>query len=215
MTRWLYERLLAEDQYINPDFSLRGTANWLCALSALCNNKGFSDVELFNFYKGRVPRRPINRRADTIVFEQMMMAFHQLSALHQISEHKSNPYDAVRLAIVAWYYGLYYAGSAMIAATDGSHQEDHAGTARAWKSHLVDNGWTVSPFSLSVSSLVKKTYEQEINAIPPGSSSSPISIPCNEEEAMGVCLSNLKGSAKWYRETEERRIRERVMSLRS
>lgn len=209
MVGWLYQRLREENQNINPDFSLRGTANWLHALSWLCNNKGFSDIELFNFYKGKVQRRPINRQADTLVFEQIMMAFHQLSALHQISEHKSNPYDAVRSAIVAWYYGLYYAGGAMVAATDGSHQEDHAGTARAWKSHLVDSSWTVSPFSLSVSSLVEKTYEQEIHAIPPGPSSRPNSIPYSEEDALGVCLSNLKGSAKWYREREERRIRGR------
>lgn len=206
MTGWLYQRLQAENQNINPTFSLLGTANWLHALSMLCNSKGFSDIELFNFYKGKVQRRPPNEQADTLVFEQMMMAFHQLSALHQISEHQSNPYDAVRSAIVAWYYGLYYAGGAMVAAKDGTSQEDHAGTARAWKSHLVDTSWTVPPFSLNVSSLVKKIYEQEVDEQTPGPSSNPNAIPCNEEEALGVCLSNLKGSAKWYREREERRI---------
>ena len=209
MTGWLYQRLREENQNINPNFSLIGTANWLHALSLLCDSKSFSDTELFSFYKGKVQRKSVSRQADTLVFEQIMMAFHQLSALHQISQSHSNPYDAVRSAIVAWYYGLYYAGGAMVAAKDGSHQEDHAGTARAWKSHLVDTSWTVFPFSLNVSSLVKKTYEQEIDETPPGPSSNPNTIPYNEKEALEVCLSNLRGSAKWYREREERRILER------
>lgn len=208
MTGWLYQRLLEEDPNISPGYSLRGTANWLRALSLLCSSQGFSNSELVAFYESKVRRKTVNRQADTLVFEQMMMGFHQLSALYQITEQQSNPYDSVRLSIVAWYYGLYYAGGAMVAAKDGTHHENHSGTARAWKSHIADIGHAVLPFSLKVSSLVKETYRQEISELRSDLQHNPHVPAQNREQALEVCLSHLKGASEWYREKEETSILE-------
>ena len=47
------------------------------------------------------------------------------SKLHHVMGH-----DLARVGIVTWYYGIYGAASAMIAAADGSFPETHAATTR-------------------------------------------------------------------------------------
>ena len=147
MTQWLYQRFREEGVRTRPSYSLLAAANWLNALSFLCTEDNFSDEALSLFYKGKVSRREVNRTSDTVVFEQMLMGFHQLSALHRISTLSGNPYDLIRTAIITWYYGIYYAGSAMVAAQDGSHQDDHTGTARAWDSQIASQDYAIFPFS--------------------------------------------------------------------
>lgn len=206
MVGWLHQRLLEEDSSISPKHSLLGTAHWLRSLSLLCCSGGFSPPELVSFYGGRVNRRKIDRKADTLAFELMMMSFHQLSALSRISEQRDNPYDSTRSAIVAWYYGLYYAGGAMVAAKDGTHQDNHAGAARAWKSQIVDTNLVVLPFSLCISSLVRKEYEEEIMSLRSGQKNNIRIPPQDEQQALEGCLSHLKGSSDWYREKDESNI---------
>ncbi|MGD1855895.1 MAG: hypothetical protein ACFB2W_16765 [Leptolyngbyaceae cyanobacterium] len=206
MTQWLYRRLLKEDSKIKPDFSLLGTINWLNALSFLCS-EGFSDQEIATFYQDKVIRRKINRKADTLAFEQMLMGFHELSALQQMSQREGNPYDLIRSAIVSWYYGIYYAGSAMIAAKDGTHQEDHAGTAKVWNTHISKEGYALLPFSLGVTTLVKSAYVDEIFNLRPGTERTLYEPVQNREQALEACLSYLKGTADWSRKKKETEIK--------
>ena len=205
MTQWLYQRFREEGVRTRPSYSLLGAANWVNALSVLCPEDSFSDEALSLFYKGKVSRRKVNRTSDTVVFEQMLMGFHQLSALHRISALSGNPYDLIRTAIITWYYGIYYAGSAMIAAQDGSHQDDHTGTARAWDSQIASQNYAVFPFSLRTTTLIKKHYGQEIDRLQPDPDPAyNLLLPAQtEEQAFLICLSHLRGTADWRREHEE------------
>ena len=46
----------------------------------------------------------------------------------------------------------------MIAAQNGSFQEDHSGTARIWDHELANRGLVIEPFNWRVSSLVEKDF---------------------------------------------------------
>ena len=75
-----------------------------------------------------------------------MMAYHNHVSLIRNLELKSLPYDTCRSAIISWYYSVYFAGSAMIAASSGGQQETHATTANVWKKDLVDRDLILEPF---------------------------------------------------------------------
>lgn len=128
---WLHQRLKQEDSNINPSFSLHGTVNWMRGLAILVEDAPFSPEELSAKYQGVERRNPPMPKNDTFVFQFTFMSFQNLSALC-VMLRAEHPSDLVRSAIIAWYYGLYYSTSAMLAAADGSVQEDHRGTAKAW-----------------------------------------------------------------------------------
>ena len=143
------------------------------------------------------------------VFENILMALHNLSSLESMNslgdEYK---YSCVRSAIVAWYYGVYGACKAMIAAQDGSNPEVHAKTAQLWGDLFSSTNLVPDPFNLYVPTLVKQEYEEVISSMRDGNAYDLARMPTNNEEAFGAVLAYLNGTAKWYREREEQKIKQ-------
>ena len=84
------------------------------ALSILVDEDSFSRDSLRGFY-GQVQRRQPNQEADTLAFECLLMAVHNVSAI-QKARDLDEPYSLVRSAIIGWYYATYYASKSMIEA---------------------------------------------------------------------------------------------------
>ncbi|MCI0560716.1 MAG: hypothetical protein MN733_19710 [Nitrososphaera sp.] len=179
------------------------------ALSILVNKGAFEDKKIKDHYK-TVGRRNHNPEADTLVFENMMMAFHNQASLVRLTEDVRHPYDVCRSAIISWYYGTYFTCSAMIAATSGSKQETHAHTAKVWQSDIVDHGLVMPPFSLNLSSLVKNVIEKEISTYRGSNKFDLNTYAENDVEAWGAVVSYLNGT--W--EYEKWRVEERVKASR-
>ncbi len=115
-------------------------------------------------------------------------------------------YDVCSSAIVSWYYVIYFASSAMIAASSGSKQENHTATARVWQADIAEKKLIPYPFSLYLSSLVVSKAETEI-AIYRGSNKFSLNDRSGGlEVAHGGIVSYLKGTHKYKREEAERRI---------
>jgi hypothetical protein len=205
MSQWLLKRLFDAKDQPRPTFAFQGTVNWMRAISCLVSNGSFEDAKINEFYKN-VSRRSPNQEADTLAFENMMMAFHNQASLVRLCEDSSHPYDVCRSAIINWYYSTYFTCSAMVAAASGSKQETHAHTAKVWQSDIVDRKLVMSPFSLSLSSLVQKVIEVEI-AEYRGTNTHDLNTRAeNDDEAWGAIVSYLKGT--W--DYEKWRIEERV-----
>ena len=137
-------------------------------------------------------------------------ALHHLSALGRLAEIGPVA-DVARIGILAWYYGISNAASAMTAAQDGSFQEDHAGTARVWDNVIAMRGLAMGPFGWRVSSLLEAVFGPEVDVYRAGSTGNLQVEPTTVAEAQGAAAGYLSGSAKWYawRTTEEvRRSRE-------
>lgn len=80
MPSWLLDRLFDAGDQAEPRFAFQGTVNWMRALAEVVNSGACDTGELESLYQ-RVPRRPVNREADTLVFENMHMAYHNLAWL--------------------------------------------------------------------------------------------------------------------------------------
>ena len=202
---WLYKRLKEENPGANPQFSFIAACNWLRAIALLCNVKSFEQTKLAEFYKS-VQRRTVNRTADTLVFEQAFMSFHNLAALEAIKINKNYHCNLIQSAIINWYYGIYFAASAMLTACDGSYPQDHTSTANAWTQHFAVTQKIVYPFNLYLPTLVEKEYKIEAKKLRQGNVAPVQDSPIDESSAHSVCISFLKGSADWYREKKQTEI---------
>lgn len=145
MSKWLLDRLFKAKDQADPRFAFQGTIYWMRALAEVVNSGSCSDKELKKIYS-KVKRRPPNIEADTFVFENMLMAYHNLASLYSINDDIISKYDTCRSAIVSWYYAVYFSSSAMVAAASGAVQETHSATAKVWQEDIVKK----KPYSISI-----------------------------------------------------------------
>ncbi len=206
MSQWLLERLFeAKDQAV-PRFAFQGTINWMRALAEIVNEGSCGDDELKTIYS-KVKRRSVNRDADTLVFENMHMAHHNLAALSSMNDDVEDKYDICRSAIISWYYAIYFSASAMVAASSGSEQKTHSATFKVWQADIVDKNLIPYPFNLSLSSLVSKEVDTQIDAYRDSNIYDLNHCAQNTEQAHGAVVSYLKGTASYKKWEAEERIK--------
>jgi len=207
MAEWLLKRLFDSTNQSEPHFALQATINWMRALAVFVEDGSFEDEKIKAYYES-TNRRKVNHDADTLVFENMLMAFHNQAALASLTRSDVYPYDVCRSAIVNWYYSAYFAGSAMIAATSGSKQENHSETAKVWQTDIVNPKLVMPPFSLSLNSLVKKDCEREALEYRQNNSYNINTYPENEEQAWGAMVAYLKGTGEYKRKQVEALVKD-------
>lgn len=193
------------DEVPNPRFALPSTVNWMHALALLVRERGVSFGTASALY-GRVEKRTFTPQGENTIFEQLLFAVHQLSALEALRTLPCKA-DVARVGIVAWYYGIYAAASAMVAAQDGSFQDDHTGTANAWDRQFAATGKSMEPFALRLSSLVEAEYKAELRGLCRVGSFPLTSKPSNSDEALGACCAYLSGSAGWWKWKSEESLK--------
>lgn len=204
MSKWLLDRLYNHKDQPTVRFAFQGSINWIRGLSILVDSELFSDDNLKDHYEN-VTRRNVNEIADTRVFENILMSLHDVSALQKFESLDGNHYNVVRSAIVAWYYAIYYASKAMIAATSESDPQTHADTAKVWQNNIISRGLAIEPFNLSISDIRSRNIEDIITNLRGLNRYDTSTNPTNNEEAIGGVFSYLKGTAKYAQwQTEER-----------
>src|SRR5580693_8171475 len=179
-----------------PRFALQGTVHWMHALALLVQSSPFDKQGIQPSYLGVQPSTSLTDQAVNTAFEQLLMSLHHVSALRAM---RGKEIDLARIAIMAWYYGIYCAASAMIAAKDGTQQQDHAGTANVWDRQIVANGLAIAPFTYRLTTLENPAAKQELAVL---RASNPFDLgtrPSNSVEACGACISYLSGTRD-YRE---------------
>lgn len=204
MSKWLLDRLYDHKDQPTTRFAFQGSINWIRGVSILVDSGLFSDENLKNHYSS-VTRRTVNQEADTRAFENILMSLHNVSATQKFATLEQHHYDVVRSAIVSWYYAVYYASKAMIAATSESDPQTHADTAKVWQNNIVSRGFSVNPFNLSIMDIKTKNVDQVIATLRGTNSYNLNTRPTDIEEATGGVLSYLKGTANYVQwQTEER-----------
>lgn len=206
MSQWLLDRLFEAKDQPKPRFAIQGTINWMRALAEIVNSDEFTDEKTKHVYS-KVKRRTVNEAADTLVFENMLMAYHNLASLYSLDNEVLHKYDICRSAIISWYYATYFSASAMVAAASGSKQETHSATTKAWHSDFAEKGLLVYPFNLYLSTLVQKEVDSQVDAVRGGNKYDLNVYSSNVEEAKGACLSYLKGTAEYKKSGVEERIK--------
>jgi hypothetical protein len=212
---FLYERItvrrpnskgtLAEpDGTPEPRFALQGTVNWMRGLAIIVAD----DQSMRRFYTGKNVQRNtgISEPAANTTFEQLLMSLHHLSALRAMVTANSDV-NLARVAVMTWYYGVYCAASAMIAAQDGSQQQDHAGTANQWDRQFGARGLIPSPFSYRLATLVEKPALNELAAFNTNKAYRLATRPATRSDADAACVAYLSGTRdyrQWQIEEELR-----------
>lgn len=198
----LYKRIISQGTINEPEgkpepqFALPSTVNWMRALSILIkeNELNFSQAKPFYIKHGK---RSMSAHEENTIFEQLFLGLHHLSAIEAMIQTGTTG-DLERVGILAWYYGISNAASAMVAAQSGSFKEDHAGTARLWDTEIATRNLAMEPFNWRVSCLIKKTVKSEVAVINAGSNGKLATKPLTVDDARGAAAGYLSGSAKWY-----------------
>lgn len=207
MSKWLLERLYAHKNQPTTRFAFQGSINWMRGLSILVNNEEFSNDSLRNYYES-VQRRIVNQTADTLVFENVLMSYHHISALQKFNSLDKHHYDVVQSAIISWYYAVYYAAKAMIAATSESDPQTHAEAGKVWQNNIILRNLAVGAFGLSLTDITPKNTKQAIGTMRNGNRFDLNTYPTNIDEASGCIYSYLKGTAEYTQWQIEERIRQ-------
>ena len=177
----------------------------MAALSILCDSEALSAQEIRKSYTS-VQRRAVNEEADTLCFENVFMMLHNVEALAEMDK-KCESLPIIRSAIIAWYYTIYYAARAMIAATSGARPETHTETARLWHADIVGKGYALGPFGFHLDGLVPKNVKTEVSKLRNGNSFTLTKTARTESEAKGACIAYLSGTANYEKWKVEENIR--------
>ena len=184
---------LTEEKVPDPRYALPSTVHWMRGLAILVEDEKVSYARADSFF-GHVARSEMPPQQENSVFEHLLLAVHQLAALRAL-ETVAVPADIVRVACVAWYYGIYAAATAMIAAQDGTVQDSHGKTANAWDRQLVQRRWILHPFDLRVSTLVEKDAQAEIDRVRRSPKANLVAAPATVEDAHRSLCGYLSGTA--------------------
>lgn len=210
INRFIKQGTLSDPKGIpDPTFALPATVNWMRALALLVEGNGI-DLTSMKGLCASVQKGALNDRAANTAFEQLLMSLHHLASLKAIAMLPKK-IDPARSAIVTWYYGIFHAASAMIASQDGSFQDNHGETANSWDHHFSRRSFVPSPFNYRVTTLVKKDFEAEIEALRGANTFNLNNEPLDANQAFGACMSYLQGSANWRREYFEDEVKRREL----
>jgi hypothetical protein len=188
MNQWILETY--KNNFPDQKYAFLGTVNWMKALGIYIKHSDFES--LVNESYLNVQRINSDKERDLMVFENLLMAYHNHASLSSLAKSDLSRYDISRTAIISWYYSVYFAGSAMIAALLGQNFETHTKTADVWLKHLK--------------STVTKEVEESIIKLRSGNDYTVQQIPYTIDQAKGAILSYLKGSAGFERNKVEQRL---------
>jgi hypothetical protein len=208
----LYSRIqthgtLTERPQDVPDarFALPSAIHWMRALAILVADQHLDFAAGRKFY-GKVQARNLPDRELNTVCEQLLFVLNQIAALRALTL-AANKADVARTAIVAWYYGVYSAASAMTAAMDGSFQDSHADTAAKWQERFPAKNKAMHPFADCLSSVVPATVDAELAPVRLRGQFSLVKQPTTAQDAWGCRAEYLSGTAGWERWNVEERVR--------
>ncbi len=184
-------------------FALSSTLNWMRAEAILVKNLDFKTAKAF-YHK--VQRKDLTEPQLNSVLEQLLFSLNQISALQGLAL-VPNKADVARVGIVTWYYGVYGAASAMIAAADGSFPETHTTTALQWDRQITQAKLAMEPFGDRISSLIASKVTEDRKMPRSRGSHSLTTVPTTTDEAWGCHAEYLSGTAKWEQWNLEQRVR--------
>jgi hypothetical protein len=190
-----------------PDavFALPSTLNWMKAQAMLVIELGVTFRSAKDFYK-RVQRRNATEPQVNSICEQLLFSLNQIAALRGLAT-VPNKADVARVGIVTWYYGVYGAASAMIAAADGSFPETHASTALQWDRQFAEPKLALEPFADRIGNLTAAELEVALKNLRSRGKHSLTIAPTSLEQAWGCHAEYLSGTASWERWNLEQRVR--------
>jgi len=188
----------------------RAAINWIESLVFVIDDAGDFKKAALKQRFGHVNRRSPDKKADTITLANLFSAAQYLDSLKIMSDLKTDRDRLARIAVVDWYYGIYWASNALLAAKTGTHPETHTATAAAWYRQIaaVSGGIKIpEPFSFGVDTLVEKHYREFVDKNYGKSTRPTDERKVTATNARSNCVGSLLGTADWWREKREEDVK--------
>jgi hypothetical protein len=205
---WLYDQVLQEQSDREPLFSEQSALNWIRALSSeVTREHGETAAGQFLACRRAVRSRPRikeNPLALATIFEPLVGAIVNVLSLQDIVL-SAKPWQRPP-AIVAWYYAIYGAVRAMFAAIGRRVGEQHAAANKAFAADLRCR--LPHPFNMLARHRANEEYEVILPTHPDTERFDiSSSFPPRGDEARGMLLEYLSGTARWYLDRTKQEIR--------
>ena len=201
MTSWLYSHVLQEDESRQPAFSLQSAVGWIQALrheSEAEHGKHTSRqfLRCRDFFKNSLgPAK--NPPALALIFEPLFSSITQSMTLERMSAPEVAAPWGRPAAVITWYYAVYAAVRAMLAALGQTVGESHSAAMKAYAASL--GAKLPHPLNMHAIRTSGETYTSRLPSHP---KAKPYdlsrSFPGTSAAARGMLLQYLSGTCKWY-----------------
>lgn len=206
MSMWLWDRV--DPSHPKPFFDFIGTANWMRALAMVCDAEAPDSAALATLYRTENRRGPVNEAADTNAYLGLLKSLHHVAALSEFSrEGAGDSYATIRAAIVSWYYAIYEAVKAMLAAASGTQPEKHRTVQRSWHTEILQAHRAWGPFGIKLDSLIPGEIDAALDAEFGARGKEILKPPSTLDEARAVLRSYASGTVAFERDRAAERVR--------
>jgi hypothetical protein len=127
----------------NPQFALQSTVSWMLALRLLIEAEGVNFESAAPFYAAS-SKRKMGVHEENTVLEQLFLGLHHFSILEQFRSG-TRASDYARVGLLAWYYGVANAASAMRPPSPGPSRRIAQGRRGYGMSRSLVAGWPWRP----------------------------------------------------------------------
>lgn len=131
---WLHDRVVKSvGKHADLYFPRRGALNWIRSLALMVENSDELKADKLKARFLHVQRRqPVDEDSDTRALAHLFSSAQYLDSIQVMSTSPDHHDRLVRIAVVGWYYGCYWASNAMITAKTGTHPETHMSSAKTF-----------------------------------------------------------------------------------
>lgn len=201
MSSWLYSLILSDDESRQPGFALQSTVGWMQSLvHEIEAEHGKLHSTQFNrcreFFKQSA--KPAGNPAETAdIFEPLFSAITGAMTLERSAVPTSVAPWGRPSAVVTWYYAVYAAVRAMLAANGQNVRESHSATMKAYASNL--RAKLPHPLDMRASRTHGEQYSIVLPSHPRATQYDLArAFPGTSAAARGMLLQYLSGTSKWY-----------------
>lgn len=207
---WLFREVLKIDNEREPQFATQSAHHWMEALRVeLIGEHGSNAEQQFESFEAhfRRTKNPVTEPPQKAeVFEPLYHAVIHAASLSALAARMADVPSAQPTAVVTWYYALYFATRAMLAANGQVVEDTHAKVMQAYCGILV----SVMPHPLNMLAIrgSGEKYNPKLPTVPSASSFDlQKSVDGDRSKAQGMLLQYLNGTTKYYADRTKRRVK--------
>lgn len=205
---WLYEQVLQEDPSRAPLFAEQSAINWPRALNfeIVRTHGSESRAQLASCRREIRNHQKLSGRplAQAVIFEALFGAITNAMSLHSHAQH-ARAWDRPSM-VVTWYYAVYWAVRAIFAAVGQNVGDNHSSALKTFATTLRPR--LPHPFNMHARHVKNEKYRCILPVAPEarGVNISGLFAP-TAEDAQGMILEYLSGTAQWYVERTKDTLR--------
>ena len=174
-------------------FAFSSTVNWIKALKFYCENINKESLNIS--YKNIKKDNKFNEKS----FEYLISSINYLKSIRTFNDNNLSCYYNANLAIIGWYYSIFFAAKAINLAFNKSDAETHSKVADVFIK-VVENKNIIFPFNFIIKDTTKHSIEKQRAHYNKGHSKDSLlnenNSPKDDESSTKCLVAYLVGTAE-------------------